>query len=714
MSDTPSADRVALSREFSEFLVEFSVALHKFGMYPSGHPSLDPAAAAVVARANVLLVDRAQVAFGIARRQLIIEGAATNPNQPVLRRLAESLHGHHLGAVSLNRGLSGSEVAEALALLAREPEQHGAIGLAPPDQRPAWPHVRLHPLSFEGLALADDATTAGDGSGGGLRGAELWVGLARAAMAGDQRFGPVSDANNPDAEPSSTEPLLIARAIDEHPREAAYDQVIIGYLLQIARELRSGSGIEGSALRRRTARMVSALRPETLRRLVDMGGNAAQRREFVLDATHGMAVEAVIDIVKAAAEASGQTISHGLSRMLSKLAAHAEFGDATARPVADVALREQVGRLLTGWELSDPNPTAYSAVLQHLATSNDRAPAAMVVSPPAAVSALRLVEISLEIGETGPLVERAIDALIAEGQTADLVTLLSAAPVHEGDGLARMRARAGHPDAIRAVLQSTPPDFDSLDRLLPWAAADGYEVLLEALATADDRATRRRLLDRLAAAPVDLGERIVARLGDERWFVQRNMLVLLGRMGRLPPGVSLRDLAQHPTVDIRVRHEAIRLQLTVPDERAEAVRAALEDGHPRLVHSGLAAIQHDCPGSVALLVGSLATNPDLGEDMRVMAARALGRCRDRWGLQPLLTLVDGGRTLLGRPRLAERSPLVIAAVEALAVGWRADTRAATWLALAAESPDPDVRRAAESRPSPSPTNGPPTERTRQR
>ena len=57
-----------------------------------------------------------------------------------------------------------------------------------------------------------------------------------------------------------------------------------------------------------------------------MGGDQAQRREFVINAASGMAVDAVIDILKAAAEASGQTISHGLARMLSKLAAHAELG----------------------------------------------------------------------------------------------------------------------------------------------------------------------------------------------------------------------------------------------------------------------------------------------------------------------------------------------------------------------------------------------------
>src|SRR5205807_1389437 len=166
-----------------------------------------------------------------------------------------------------------------------------------------------------------------------------------------------------DLRPTPTEPAVIARAIDDHPRTdaAAYDQVIVGYLLQIADELKTAGSAEGVALRRRTSRLIGALKPETLRRLVEMGGDFVQRRNFVYDATDGMAVDAVLDIVRAAADSSHQTISHSLVRMLSKLAAHAEGGVVEVRPQADAALRDQVRRLLQGWTLTDPNPGAYGA-----------------------------------------------------------------------------------------------------------------------------------------------------------------------------------------------------------------------------------------------------------------------------------------------------------------------------------------------------------------
>ena len=694
MSDAaPPPERLTLSREFSEFLVDLSIALHKHAMYPVQHPSLEPAAAAVVRRANRLLENRERIALGVARNQLIIEGIATDPGQPVLRRLAEGLHRHHLGALSLTRGIRTDEIGSALRALAADAERDGPLGLLPPDRLPSWPHLQLHPLTFDRLALIADAPVApGAAPGGreGSRGAELWIGLARASMAGDRAAVPAAAV--------PTEPAAVARAIEEHPRAEAYDQVIVGYLLQIARELNEASGGESAALRRRTGRLIATLKPETLRRLVEMGGNSVQRREFVLHAAHGMAVDAVLEILKAAADASGQTISHGLVRMLSKLAAHAELGTEQARPLADVALREQVGRLLDGWQLADPNPDAYRQLLQHMATMGpDALRARGATEHDDRPDPLRVAQMSLEIDASGPLVDRAIHRAIHQGTIGPLLQLLSSLPDGAASAGQTMLIRLLEPDTIRTMLAAQPVDFESLDRLIPLMSAEGHNLLLDALASSETRATRRKLLARLSAPELDIGPLVVARLDDEHWFVQRNMLVLLTRSGRVPPGFSPAPWTQHP--DGRVRHEAIRLQLTLPAERDLALRSALEDDDPRVVHIGLAALQDGWPPALGELVVRVATSPDAAEPLRLLAARALGRSLDCAAcLQGLLQLVHGGRTLLGRPKLAPRTPVFLAALRALADGgWSAHPQAAPMLALASASSDPEIREAARPR-----------------
>src|SRR6266566_7423131 len=257
----PGGERAALSRDLADFLIELSIALHKHAMYPEGHPSLAPAAAGVTRRAGLLLEDRATLSLGVARQQLVIEGVATDPKHPVLAELAARLHRHHLGAMTFRRGVEAVEVAAVLKALAVDAERRGQpLGLGPPEGLRAWAHVQLHPLTYERLELVDDGTAPSEG-GRGARAAQLWVGLARAAL-----------ATAPDERPASTEPAVIAKAIDARSKTetSAYDQVIVGYLLQIAEELKTAGTAEALALRRRTSRLIRDLHPDTLRRLIEM------------------------------------------------------------------------------------------------------------------------------------------------------------------------------------------------------------------------------------------------------------------------------------------------------------------------------------------------------------------------------------------------------------------------------------------------------------
>lgn len=678
----PKSERVKLSREFSEFLVDLSIALHRYSMYPSGHPSLDPAVDTVMRRAERLLEDRPSIAFGVARRQLIIEGVATDPDQPVLRRLAEGLHRHHLGAISISRGVEASEIADALRELAAEPETGDRMGL-PGRRLPTWPHVKLHPMAFDGLAVVGDAPLARSASDSGSRSAELWVGLARAAIS-------VDEARPPDAVP--LEPVAVARSIDEHPRAEAYDQVIVGYMLQIASELKTAAGAEAEALRRRTSKLVAALQPETLRRIVEMGGDARQRGAFVLDAAHGMAPEAVLDIVKAAADASGQTISHGLMRMLSKLAAHAETAPEQAKPMAAEALREQVGRLLSDWQLEDPNPESYGRLLQHLATSAGsatRSDARLVFGD---ADPLRLVQMSLELNMVGPLLDPTIGRAVGEGWAGSVLQLLDARPDSAAAAADAIVARLLRPESLKTLLAREPLDIDTLDRLMPFMTPEGYEVLLDTLATTEHRASRRKLLERLAAATVDLWSLIMARLGDEHWYVQRNMLVLLQRLERVPEGFSPARWTAHP--DARVRAEAIRVQLAMPGESEKAIRTALADQDPRVVAAGLGAVTPSCPRDVVDQVVRIILTPNTDEGLQLLAIAAVGRLRQPRVRDALLRLADGGRTLFGKVRLPSKTPGLLAAIQALAEIWPSDPQAAAVVAAAAGSSDPELRKAA--------------------
>jgi len=655
----PGGERATLSRDLADFLIELSIALHKHAMYPEGHPSLAPAAAGVTRRAGSLLNDRATVSLGVARNQLVIEGVATDPKHPVLRELAGRLHRHHLGAITFRRGVDEGEVAEALRTLAVEAERTGQpLGLGPRERLAAWPHVQLHALTYERLELTDETGRSPAGEGD-ARAAQLWVGLARAALATAPE----------DTRPPSTEPAVIAQAIDQHSKAEAtgYDQVIVGYLLQIAAELKTAGSTEAAALRRRTSRLIRTLKPETLQRLVGMGGDFAQRRQFVSDAADGMAVDAVLDILKAAAETSHETISHSLVRLLSKLAVHAEAGAAPVRPQADAALREQVQRLLAGWTLPDPNPGAYGAALHRMARA---APAGAPRTDHHATEPDRLVAMALEIGTMGPRLPAAVGRVVAEGRLAQLLDALEGGAADTA-AAATVRAQIATAAAVQQIVARNPIDFKLLERLVPLVGAAAAPPLLDALAVAESRGARRGLLAQLAKMGAEIAPFVIARLDDSRWYVTRNLLALLEELGPPPAGFSAAPYMRH--TDARVRWQDPR-----------TLRLAL----------GLAVALQACPDAAVPLLVNRATDRTLSGDLRALAVRALGYTRAPAALETLLQITAGGRTLFGREKLAAKSPELLVALAALATGWRHDPRARARLAIAASSTDGEILNAA--------------------
>lgn len=672
------AERATLSRDLSEFLIELSIALHRHSMYPPGHPALNPAIESVVRRAEKLLEGRPQIAFGVGRRQLVIDGVATDPEQPVLRRLADGLHRHHIGAVSIMRGADAHELDAALRALSAEPERQGPVGLKL--DAAVWPHIKLQPLTFDGLSLVGDDAAGADADSERLSsGTDLWLGLAKAALATE------GSENEPPSE------AAVARAIDE---DTSRDQVIIGHLLGIARELRTASGDAAEELKRRTARLIASLDPATLRRLVLMSGDRQERAQFLRAMTQGLPVEAVLAIVKASADASGQTISHGLFRMLTKLAAHVEGGSMLIRKQADGELREQVGRLLEDWRLEDPNPEAYGRVLEHLATSHaDTSRSASLAA--AEPEPVRLIQMSLEAGAAGPLADRAIDQAIHAGQLSALLELIASPPEGGRAGADMIFARLTRPENLKGLFANDRVDLTGLNQLLPRLSIEGYEPLLDALGLSPNRIVRRRLLDLLGRTPVDISALVIARLNDERWYVQRNMLMLLARSRHLQPDFSVVPWTHHP--DTRVRVEAIRLQLLLPHERHLGVDAAFNDPDPRIVHLGLTAIQ-ECPPHLVERVIDLALASDLGEDSRLLAVKVLAGKQREDVLAALLQLSVAGRSLFGRTRLLPKSPVLIAVIRALATTWADDPRASGVLAAARRAPDPELRQAVTGQP----------------
>jgi len=665
----------ALSRELGDFLVEFSIVLHKRSMYPPGHPHLQNSAVRFVNRVSSLLEGRESVTLGVARHRLVIESVTTDPNNALLRDLAHRLHRHRIASVQLMRGATLEEVESALTALSEDPQRgEGPIGRRL-DKVGPWDHIRLRAMGFDKFTL-QSSKASGPVTEGSAAERDAWVELARLALSTEPGDEATDDAD----------PLVVAQAIGQKAGEVAYDRVVLGYLSKVAEEMSGRRSAGEDQLGQRLSRMIEAMDPDTLRRLLETGADLAGRRKFALNASQILAADAVMEVVEAAAQATNQTISHNLLRLLHKLAHHAEDGSIEVRVEADRALRSNVARLIGDWELEDPNPTRYTAMLEGMVRSSPDDPG---IGGGGGCEPEIVVKMALELGCMGPAVYAAANALLARKELARMVQLLETMP-HTAASEA-LWSHVATPERLEAELHTTPMDHEAVAILVQRIGIAATNSLFDRLASADDRSTRATVLKQLIALGPPVGSVAVARLADAPWYVQRNILVLIGRLGQWPEGFTPMSYVGNP--DARIRREAVKLLLESPGHTIDGILLGLRDADDGVATMAATTALESCPPAALPLLERITVDPDRSPDLRAITLRLLARTRAPEALRLLLALAMSRRLWFARG-LAPKSPLLLSALSALASHWKEDPSATEVLSLALQHSDPEIRAAA--------------------
>ncbi|HEU5049602.1 MAG TPA: hypothetical protein VFU00_04700 [Gemmatimonadales bacterium] len=657
----------ALSRELSDFLVEFSIVLHKRSMYPAGHPQLEASADRFVRRLDVLLERRESVTLGVARDQLVIENVTTSPRNALLRELARRLHRHRIASVRFSVGTSLEEIDSLLGALAADPQRgDGPLGPRLPGAA-AWPHIELHPAAYGKLALRDDEGEPADAT----TERELWIELAQAALAGEGERGDPDDAS-----------LIVEEPRERERDDVTYDKVVLGYLTQIAEESSGRVGAGEDRLRQRVARLIKSLDPDTLRRLLEAGADHPDRKRVALDSSQLLALDAVVEVLEGAAESSESTISHNMLRLLHKLAQNTKRAAPT--PTTDAGLRKNVARLLGNWALEDPNPSSYTAILEGMVRQapTDRLTEATISCEPDLV-----LRMALEVDCVGPSVTSALDRLLERRAFETIATILDSAPSTAASGA--LWKHVATPERLRTELLSERPDRTMAGILVGRLGADATDPLLDTLERSPHRSVRAAALRWLRSLGPRAAEAAAARLENAPWFLQRNILQLFAESASWPDGFSPVEYAAHP--DPRVRREAYKILFASRRHRDEAVSDALKDRDDGIVAMALSAALDDCPCAAIPQVEALAAEGRNAEH-RVLAIRVLTQTGNGDAVTRLTAIAFPPRRWLPL-RLGPKSPELLAALTGLARLGPADPRIRRLLFRAAGHRDPEIRAA---------------------
>lgn len=666
-------DTEAFRPEIAEFLLEFSIGVHRHSMYPPGHPSLKPVAASALSRLQPTLV-AGELRLGVLRDQFLSDDRLSDPRHPVLAELAARFHDHEIAAIRFREGIAVAEIRELLGKLAPEVERGARpLGALPEDDRPRWPHITIESLHYDTLTLVEGGD-AGDES----RTAELWMSLVRSVM--DVEDGPVTGVDS----------AALASAVREQSGDPLQMSLVAGYLAPLLESLGEAGEGDSRGVRAGLDGFLTTLGPEARADLLRTGGDAAWRMDLVRAASRSLDLAGLLDLVDAAAEASGQPISNSMTRLLTKMAAHGAGEDPAAQHQADESVRENIRSLLRDWTLADPNPDGYSGVLDAL--SRPGAAREIVTPEPSHVEeALRVLTISVEVDHWTPRAENALRVALDGGRLGDIYEAIDA--LCDLPGARPLIDALRKPIWVRRAVSSEQLEEGAVARVALEAGPAGIPALMDGLVAGRTRESRRVLFDTLAHIGDAVIPEIEARFPTPRWFVARNLLNLLAVLPGASAVIDPLEYLKHD--DRRVRRAALPVALKEPTRVEVALIMALSDRDERLVQLALLHLGDDPPAEVLRAVITRVILAGRSAELRILAVRAL---RDRRSLVVRDALVELVTRGLNAPAEHARAGagLALAALQVLVPQWPHDPRVRAVIDRARGSDDPAIRRAVDS------------------
>lgn len=438
----------------------------------------------------------------------------------------------------------------------------------------------------------------------------------------------------------------------------------------------------------RADEFIAPLKPAILSRALAGETNLSARKKFITEAVQRTSPESVYVLARAAGAAYDRPLSKVLDALVRKLTTGATTLPEGVKRKAESTLRSLVRHIVETWSAGtvDTSSTGYENLFTEEA--GESAPTGVRPEPE------RVVQLSLETGAVGPALWNAVATLSEGERMRDLLGMLKAAPPDSRAGQL-IAQQFANPQRLLLLLREEDVDFDSVDALLRHMGTAAAEPMLEVLTTSSSRQVRRALLDRINALGPEVGSLVVDRLHkDERWFVTRNMLHVLNATNADLRNVNLAQYQNHS--DARVRREAMGLLFKDPIARDRALATAFKDTDPFMIRTALRSARGGLPDVAVPVLAKRLLDADYPPEFRLPSIQLLGRSKSVLALDTLLKYVQGGTSLLGKPKLANKSPEMLAALKGLARTWPQERRARVLLEVAATVKDPQISAALQA------------------
>ncbi len=592
----------------ARLLFLFNIARRHVTTYPDDHPLIAHSAQNFLLQLDELLEFTDEVTLGIARDTLMI-GNSTLEKNAVFVDLAQTLFACDIAAFTIRRSVSKQELCVFFRLLGESSNDIRALGgFSKLLREQGVSGIGVLDIDYSAfhateLDVIEVATSAEE-----LEARELpWDGFISALTAGQL------DPDGEEFSVNSIDPALLANLMNQKeltPEEEAngkspdeatesYDTTITSFFKQLDREDIDATAREDSL--RKMSLFIDRLNPELRRQLLSstfatLGGHADMAETVI----SGLSAETLMDIVEDVSNDNIE-IPPGLFNLVSHLARTDAGETGPSRViqkhagVSDELLDERIRTIFkSAGTPGDFIPETYQKFLNEVLNTEklENLPQEIIDEMAEGLSGHNIetsvMEVVLDVIDAEPMSEQSdlltlnlTDLVRYFTEVGDFISLIT---VYDRLNRHREESEAfSIPIAEQTLELYTEQEFidavldgfqvweqtkhDEIRQLILHVCEPFVEPLIERLAVAESMSMRQFLMELLYEIGEPAKQAAIKRLHDKRWYLVRNLVILLRRYDDPEVMQPLRFLIghKHPKVHL----EAMKTYLHFDDPKAD-------------------------------------------------------------------------------------------------------------------------------------------------
>lgn len=656
------------SRALASLIIELNISRRNFKSYPKGHPVIEGAFQKVISHYNKLLEVRDEISIGIAKDALMFGPNVLDKTNLVYRDFARVLFEHGIGVLTLRRGLTTKELENfniILGLKREEINRHGGI-------EKLWDRAKILSLSITAIrydlfGISDEPDEEG---AAGSSTEKIWERFTRGLMAGS--LGRHHELPQGEADPAALAAMLNARY--EHAEQDSLEPASIQAINEFMRKECGRQTAHGSDTMPylKLAVFISNLNPNLRRQFLNSTFDIQKPDGTPITGNilENMPADAVLETLEDL-NRNNDNVPPVIMSLLQKLSSHAKAGQASPQiaEMSESDVQERMRTVFKEHASEEFVPDCYQQQLNTMISHNQiqklqpKDVTELLATVESSIVESRVSDIIMNLVTTGgdSLQEREFflqnlsdmfGFFLQIGDYGQLVKMIDRTnddtfPIDLQYYLRENYARREFLDEILNGLTTWgKPRYSDINQLITKIRSPFIEVLLDHLATEENMSLRRFIMDRLIEMGPMTRVPIAIRLSDDRWFVLRNLIIILRAHSDVSIIPMIRPLTKHSNV--RVRQEALSTLVMLHDAAAEkqvlrdldsedreiqfaaislAEKSRLPDIHKKLVamlnKGGLTQIEYETKSAVVKALGEIHRGEALPEFAKILGSSSL-------------------------------------------------------------------------------------------